>query len=231
MIATRPVSLIARVSGALRALKPSPPAALRLAQVAAFFALVTSLRLLFVHLYGVDLPYSDQWDSEGWNWLKPYQEGSGINWHVLFLPHNEHRIVFVRLLSLALFLLNSHQWDNLISATLDVLFVAAIGTLAVRALLTHLGRDMWPLALLLLAACCLPCGYENLLIGFQAQIYFLIALTVLGVWLVSSRPLGIRTILTHFVIFGAQLIREPGIAVIRQEFLKTVFGERKICSN
>src|SRR6185369_9171275 len=85
MIATRPVSLIARVSGALRALKPSPPAALRLAQVAAFFALVTSLRLLFVHLYGVDLPYSDQWDSEGWNWLKPYQEGSGINWHVLFL--------------------------------------------------------------------------------------------------------------------------------------------------
>jgi hypothetical protein len=183
-----PATLRSRFSAAAL----SQPTGMRPGQVALFFALVLTLRLFLVHLYGVDLPYSDQWDSEGWNWLKPYQEG-GIAWNILFLPHNEHRIVLVRLLSLALFALNNDQWDNLVSATFDVFFVAAVCALAARALLTHLAQDMWPLAMFLLAACCLPCGYENLLIGFQAQVYFLVALTVLGIWLAASRSLGVRT--------------------------------------
>lgn len=208
MNAKRPAALIAHGLAALRprisALTLARLAASRVTQVALFFALVVSSRLFFLHVYGVDLPYSDQWDSEGWNWLKPYQDG-GANWSVLFLPHNEHRIVFIRLLSLALFVLNDRQWDNLVSATVDVFFVGAVGSLAARAVLTHLSRDMWPLALLLLAACCLPCGYENLLIGFQAQIYFLIALTVLGVWLVASKPLGLYTLITVGTIAAASL--------------------------
>lgn len=165
-----------------------------LCAIVLFFLLVTSIRLFFLHLYGSDLAYSDQWDSEGWNWLKPYQEGS-VNWSVLFLPHNEHRIVFVRLLSLALFALNNGQWDNFVSATFDVLLVATMCTLALRALIAHLGHEKWVLSLFLLMACCLPCGFENLLSGFQVQIYLLLAFTVLGVWLAASRAPDIRTTL------------------------------------
>ena len=158
--------------------------------VAIVFLFLLGLRLTVLRIYGAALPYSDQWDSEGWDLLRPYLLGQGVDWHMLFAPHNEHRIVFARLEALGLFALNDGQWDNLLGATANAFLVAALAALAVRALLRQPVRDRFAFAALLLVACCLPCGYENLLTGFQLQIYLLVALAVFGAWLVASRPAG-----------------------------------------
>jgi len=155
-----------------------------------FFLLVASLRLSLIYFFGFDSPYSDQWDAEGWTWLRPYQEGH-IDWRTLFAPHNEHRIAWARLVSLALFALNNEQWDNLVSATLNVFLVATACALVFRKMLKLLAPIMWPVPVFLLAACCLPCGHENLLIGFQIEFYLLVMLTVLGVWLAATRPTSV----------------------------------------
>src|SRR5258705_7155993 len=92
----------------------------KLMAVGAFVLLTASVRLYFIHCYAIDLPYSDQWDSEAWTWLRPFHTGS-VNWDILFAPHNEHRIVLVRILSLLLFAGNNDQWDNLVSCCFDAL--------------------------------------------------------------------------------------------------------------
>src|SRR4029079_14922563 len=117
--------------------------------VAIVFLFLLGLRLTVLRIYGAALPYSDQWDSEGWDLLRPYLLGQGVDWHMLFAPHNEHRIVFARLEALVLFALNDGQWDNLLGATADAILVAALPALAVRALLRQPVRDRFAFAALL----------------------------------------------------------------------------------
>lgn len=181
------------------------PAARQVGLVTLFFAIVASSRLFFVHLYGSDVPYSDQWDSDGWNWLKDYQDGR-LDWGVLFLPHNEHRIALVRLIMLGLFAANDHQWDNLVESVFDVFLVAGAAALAFRVLLRQLDPPMWPLPLFVLAACCLPCGYENLLVGFQLQVYLLVGLAVWGTWLAASRDLSFGMVCLIGTVAAASLV-------------------------
>jgi hypothetical protein len=163
-----------------------------------FFLLVTALRLTLLGLFGADSPYSDQW-GELAGWLRPFQDGT-LDWTSLFAPHNEHRIVLERVLATGLFLLNDRQWDNLVQAALDVFLFAGLATLLFRSMLNRFGPASWPVPALLLVACCLPCGFENLLVGFQFGFYVLIALAVYGIWLCASRPTGIAHTLLAGVI-------------------------------
>ena len=173
----------------------------KLGATAFFFLAVVSLRLFMIHLFAVDSPYSDQWDAEGWNLLRMFQNGQ-LEWGKLFEAHNEHRIVMVRLVSLGLFLLNNGQWDNLVSATFSTLLYATASSLAFRTMLGVLSPLMWPVPAFLLAAGCLPCGFENLLVGFQMEFYLLIILTVTGVWLAASQPVDRkRTLLLGVIAF------------------------------
>lgn len=185
----------------MAALRDAGPAALGVI----VFLLIACWRLVLVHEFAIDLPYSDQWDSEAWTWFRPFQL-HGINWPILFAPHNEHRIALYRLVSLVLFVGNDHQWDNLVSCTFNAIFVAGMCALAVRAVVRHVpSPERWTVAGTLLVACFLPCGFENLVIGFQAAFYFLIVLGALGVWLAASRPPGLRNTLWLGLIGYASL--------------------------
>jgi len=74
--------------------------------------------------YGVDLPYSDQW---AFVWfLRRAYEGT-LSLHDLWLPHNEHRMLFPRIVFLALARLSG--WN--ISYELAANIVLATGILAV----------------------------------------------------------------------------------------------------
>ena len=167
-----------------------------------FFLVVASLRLFLIHMFAFDSPYSDQWDAEGWSWLRMFQNGQ-LEWSHVFEPHNEHRIVMVRAVSLGLFVLNNGQWDNLVSATFSTLLYATVSALAFRKMLGALTPLMWPVPAFLLAAGCLPCGFENLLVGFQMEFYLLIILTVTGVWLAASQPADFkRTLLLGLIAYA-----------------------------
>jgi len=155
-----------------------------------FFAALMS-RLLVAHLFATDLPYWDQWDCEGWLLLRPFQNGT-LSWTALFAPHNEHRVLFTRLVTLALFLLNSEQWDNLVSLTFNAVFFALFSSVAVYRVARHLNWRLyspWFVFCALVAA--LPLAPENLVSGFQSQFYFLLAFTLSGIWVAAAKRLSV----------------------------------------
>ena len=160
-----------------------------LALTVLIFGLIATARLITLHYFAYDIPFWDQWDSEIWILLQPFQKGE-LDWRVLFSPHNEHRIFLTRLTTLALFIANNRQWDNLVETCFNALFYSCALALFLRRLMLELPwRNYVPLFALIIFVACAPFCSENFLSGFQNQFYYLITLTVTGLWLaVSGRP-------------------------------------------
>src|SRR5690606_12097995 len=131
-------------------------------------------RWYYVSTYAVSLPFWDQWDAEGDYLLRPYLEGK-LRIHELWQTHNEHRIFPTRLLSLLLFEVTG-EWNNLTGAFFNIFLAASIPAILVHSI--HRQRQLfgfrWLFILVLLAQFALPFSFENYLIGFQSQFYFLV---------------------------------------------------------
>lgn len=80
----------------------------------ALFLIVLGAKLWLVQQAGSDLPFRDQWDAEG-NLLVHYCNHQ-LSIREFFQPHNEHRILWTRLLALSLLALN-RQWDARLEMT------------------------------------------------------------------------------------------------------------------
>ncbi|NIJ40702.1 hypothetical protein FHS78_000978 [Parvibaculum indicum] len=151
------------------------------------FLVVLGSKLLFIQLFGSNLPFWDQWDAEGAGLFKPYLEGTLGPEH-LFASHNEHRILFTRLLELAM-LEATGVWaprlEMAVNAGLQSFFQTALLWILLRPL-----ADRHRLVLTIFAAIFLtiPFGWENTLSGFQSQFYFLFGFSILALWLSASAP-------------------------------------------
>ena len=126
--------------------------------------------------FGSSIPQWDQWDAEGLHLFLPWTEGR-LTFAELFLPHNEHRVVLTKLLSLGLVELNG-QWDALLECTVNAVLHSALA-----AGLFVLGRRHFPgraqagLFILVAAFFALPLAWQNNLGGFHSQQYFLLGLS------------------------------------------------------
>lgn len=150
--------------------------------LSALFCLILLGRFIFVSIYAESVPFWDQWDAEGKLLIKPWLEGRlGVS--QMLAAHNEHRILLTRLISLALLEANNRQWDNLVSAYVNVALYAANPVLLFAVLSSGLrtrsGRALLFIALLALAW--LPYGWENSLVGFQSQFYLM---SLLAIWVI-----------------------------------------------
>lgn len=136
-------------------------------------------RFTYVSLYAGSIPFWDQWDAEADRLLLPWVNGTW-HWLNLFSPHNEHRIALTRLLTLALFELNHHQWDNLVEAYACAAVFASMDAMLYAKLCRGLPGRLQQLGLLafviLLAA--LPFAWENIVCGFQSQFYFMALIAI-----------------------------------------------------
>lgn len=126
-------------------------------------------------------PYGDQWPAEAIELFIPYLTNH-YSPALLFQAHNDHRIVFTRLLELLLLVANG-QWDSqlemLVNAAIQCAGMAAFGGV----LASLLGRRYWPLVWVMLALdLALPFAWENTLWGFQSQFYFLIIFSLAAIW-------------------------------------------------
>jgi len=159
------------------------------------FALIPTLlisiffiRFYFVNHYAMPLPFWDEWDSEGDYLLRSWVEGT-LKVSDLWQLHNEHRIFPTRLLSLLLYRING-QWNNLALARINVFLAVIIPALLIWFLLKFnvlYGRKLWLLPVII-AQFALPFSFENMLVGFQSQFYFLILFTVAALGLAASYP-------------------------------------------
>lgn len=167
---------------------PPQPGCPRLIGLGLGLALVIlGAKLWLIARYGVATPVWDQWDAEGAGLFLPYLNHT-LTLKDFFAPHNEHRIVFPRLLALGLLVLN-RQWD----AKLEMTANAALHTATALLLFWMLARRLHPrliggLALTVLAAFALPFGCENTLSGFQSAFYFLFLSAVAALALLTLSP-------------------------------------------
>ena len=151
---------------------------------------------LLVAIFGVDLPYYDQWE------LAPrffaWSEGH-FPWQAIWERHNEHRLIVPQMIMLGLGRLTG--WNILFELALNLLLAAA--TFAVLAL--QLGRGLegdrcfsalLPLLSLMVFS---PSQWGNWSWGWQIQIFLAMLLVAAGILLLDTRPR------TPLVFLGATL--------------------------
>jgi len=150
--------------------------------------LIAAARLYFVETFAIPLPFWDQWDAEGDYLLRPLLEGR-LHLEHLWQPHNEHRILPTRLLSLLIFHFTG-VWDNLVEARVNILVAVCIPAIILLFLMRQkaLHGLRWLILIVIIAQFALPFSFENLLVGFQSQFYFLIIFTLFTIILATLYP-------------------------------------------
>ena len=129
-------------------------------------------KLMLIQRYGTDIPFWDEWDAVGGVLLIP-RAHSDLHAADFFVHHNEHRIVFTRLLSYVLAVCNN-QWDAMLEMTVNAAIHA--GVCAVLVMLAGRfvsGARLAVMAVVTTALFCTAYDWENTLQGFQSQFYFL----------------------------------------------------------
>jgi hypothetical protein len=152
---------------------------------ASLFLVVVGARAVVIDYAGNPTPYTDEWDGEAANLLKPYLEGT-LTIGDLFRAHNEHVIFFTRLMTLAIFNLSGY-WDVILqmiaNAILDAATVVAISYALSRPL-----QGAWAPAAMILSISinALPLSYDNILLGFNTHFYLLLAFSFVSLWLMAD---------------------------------------------
>jgi hypothetical protein len=143
------------------------------------FGAIVLTHSFYVSLFASNYPFWDQWDQLHAE-LIPWWQGHG-SLSLLFTPHNEHRILFTRIMSMTLLWMNQGQWSNLVEAYFNTLVWS--GVLTLFYLLVAREIKTLPIRIVLMifviGMCCLPFDWENTLVGFQSQFYFMLGVTVL----------------------------------------------------
>ncbi len=163
-------------------------------------------RWYYVENFAVALPFWDQWDAEWVGLLKPWTEGK-LAFSDLWSSHNEHRIFPTRLMTLLGFELTG-KWSNLTETRLNVLLGASTPIFLIW--LLYKGQGLygfrWLVAAVIIAGAIFPLSWENILIGFQSQFYFLNLFTLSALALAVFRPQSIWAMVTVAGLCGLSII-------------------------
>lgn len=179
--------------------RSSRPVAL-LAQFIAIYLACLAGHVLWVSLYGVDLPILDQWEAELY-YLQALAKAGTLDFAHIVYPWNEHRIAITRLISLVLFKSNNDQFDGLVECYVNAAIFAAMPCLILCGLEWKNRAQTRIFAIALLAVCLswLPYDFENTLIGFQNQFYLMelsaVLLIALAAWATITPTLWLLCLL------------------------------------
>lgn len=154
----------------------------------ALFLVVLGARLMLVGHAGSHLPLWDQWFGE-FAPIVAVDAQRPVRVSDLAIPHNEHFVLFPRLMTLGLLKVGG-RWEPKDELVVSAL-VRAAGLAAVFLLLGR-GRSASEGAVLLVLLAglgALPVGVFNLLSGFQVQFFLGEPLAVVALFLLCSAPL------------------------------------------
>ena len=159
----------------------------------AVFLGVLGQKLALIERYGSDLPYWDAWDGEADLLFRPAAEGH-FPWSIWLSAHNEHRILFTRILAYGLFRANSGQWDARLEGVANAVLASTVASLLFLLAAGPLPKRLRaPLALLVTVLLGSRLSFENTLAGFQSQFYFLLLIPGAHLWAsTTSRPWSAR---------------------------------------
>jgi hypothetical protein len=143
-------------------------------------------KVIFIRNFGSMIPYWDQWDAET-ELYKSYLS-SKLTLSALLSSHNEHRILISRVFWLILFELNG-SWNPMLQMVANAaVHVGAIVVLVLMLQKILRPAQLLPLVLISAIVFGLPIGWENLLVGFQSQFYFLLVFSLLALAGFATSP-------------------------------------------
>ena len=155
--------------------------------LASLFLILLGTRALLIRYAGSPLPFLDEWEADGARLLLPYIQGK-LTISDLFIPINEHRIFFTKLLVLLIFNVSGY-WDvvlqMIVNSVLDSATVVAIAYTLSRVLRGELAVAAIVLSTLINAA---PFGYDNAVLGFNTHFYLLLAFSCASLWFFIDSP-------------------------------------------
>lgn len=164
------------------------------------FSIIYLSRLLFIKLYAVDVPWSDQWDQEIELIYFKIMDGS-ISFADFWAQANEHRIVLTKLLNVFAYKLSGDQFNQINALYLQAIIYALIPSFLVY----FINKEELSLkkTFIVLAIFLPVLDWENLYWSYQSQVYFSIVFSFLGIALCSKEK--IPTFLLILVIIFAGL--------------------------
>ncbi len=149
---------------------------------------VVAMRLWMVHAWSTPLPFFDSWLLEP-PWYFMVLAGE-LGWSQMFAAANEHRIVWTRLLSVGLFLLNDRQWDPQVQMVMNTAFAGLTAALFGLPAGRGLGiRNRHGLFIATIIVFALPIGWYNAIWGIQSLMYLLVLFSVAGILLALNASL------------------------------------------
>lgn len=169
--------------------------------VAIIISVVAVGRFVWLSLYGADLPFWDQW-AQVTTQLVPLKQGTW-QYSEYWSPHNEHRVLFTRLISLALFEINGGIWSNLVEAYVNTVIYSATLGLFYALACKRAGRTFCIImALAVITFGVIPYDWENNLVGFQNQFYVMeaFAITLAGISAYRSPTWSTVALLTALAV-------------------------------
>ena len=157
----------------------------RLVLAASLFFILVGSRAALIGFAGSPAPYMDEWDGDWGALIRPWLDGT-LTLDALTAPFNEHRILFTRLLVLAIFDLAGY-WDVTLQMIVNAILGAVLMVLAAFAL-SRVLSGRWALAAIL-GPCLVnvaPLAFDNILLGFNTHFYLLPAFSLLALWLTTD---------------------------------------------
>ena len=162
--------------------------------LAGLFTVILGAKLHLINAFGSDVPFFDQWDGEA-PFFSLLIKGA-LDPSSLVGTENEHRFFFTRLLVCNLFGLNG-QWDPLLEMVVNAFIHALILTCLCMFLWRLAGRKHlagFCIALAFIGV--LPFAWQNTLMGFESNFYFVIGFSILAMLLLlGSRPFSFSWLL------------------------------------
>jgi hypothetical protein len=168
-----------------------------------FIGLPPLFLLLMYVFFRVDIPYLDQWEFV--LFLEKWHEGT-LGMAEFWAQHNEHRLLFPRLIMLGLASLSSWNVElELLTNTLLGTAIFALVTWQVRRTMLQVkGPPVWGVLVLVSLLLFTLSQWRNWFLGWQLQV-FLNVLAVVGICILLSAPIvlspaGMRRLWLRFMV-------------------------------
>ncbi|WP_457577557.1 hypothetical protein [Desulfomarina sp.] len=157
-------------------------------KTACFFSiLILAANLLMINLYGTDVPFWDQWDSEAELYIK-WEENS-LSLQDLIKPHVQHRFAVSRILRIALYEMLG-GWSPRANMIFQSFFVPMIFLLFFTFVREKL-KTKWKTTVfyaISAAVFIFPMYWEVILLGFQSHFYLSLFFGLLLIRLSARSP-------------------------------------------
>jgi hypothetical protein len=153
--------------------------------LASLFLIFLGSRAVTINYSGTSVPFLDEWDGEAASVLRPYIEGKLAISDLLGF-FSEHIIFFTRIMALATLKVSGY-WDVVLQMIVNAAVDAAT-VIGVSFALSRVLPGVWALAAVICYTlmATIPISGDSILMGFQTQFYFLMALSFGSLWFLAD---------------------------------------------